>query len=138
MAIIRYRPFWPEFDEDFFNLPDKMMGFTPAVDIYEDKDNVIVESPLAGLDPEKVNIEIEDNVLKISGASEKKSEVDEKNYYRKEIRAGSFYRAVALPKAVEGSKAEATFDKGILKVVIPKKEEARPKKIAIKAKKAAK
>lgn len=137
MAIIKYRPFWPDFDEDFFSLPDKM-GFTPAVDVYEDKDNVIVESPLAGIDPEKVNIEIEDNVLKISGQEEKKSEVDEKNYYRKEIRSGSFYRAISLPKAVHGEKAEASFDKGVLRITVPKKEEAKPKKIAIKAKKALK
>ena len=132
MAIIKWNPYWPDwFDEDM-RFPTQMASFTPAVDIYEDKDNVVVEAPLAGIDPAKVNIEIEDNVLKISGKSEKKTEVDEKNFYRKEIRSGSFYRVVALPKAVNGSKAVATFDKGILKITIPKKEEAKPKKVTIK------
>jgi len=134
MAIIKYRPFWPDFDEEFFNLPSEMVNFTPAVDVYEDKDNIIVESPLAGIDPEKVDIEIEDNVLKISGKQERKTEVDEKDYYRKEIRSGSFYRSIALPKAVEGDKAEAQFNNGILEITIPKKEEAKPKKIKVKAK----
>ncbi len=135
MAIIKYSPFLPEFDEEFFNLPSEMSKFTPAVDIYEDKNNLIVEAPLAGINPEKVNIEIEDNLLKISGQQEKKTEVDEKEYYRKEIRSGSFYRAIALPKAVDGDKAKAEFKDGILKVIVPKKEEARPKKITIKVEK---
>ena len=135
MAIIKYRPFWPDFDEEFFSLPSEMVNFTPAVDVYEDKDNVVVESPLAGIDPDKVNIEIEDNVLKISGQQEKKTEVDEKEYYRREVRSGAFYRAVALPKAVDGDKAEAEFKDGMLKITVPKKEEAKPKKIAVKAKK---
>jgi len=132
MAIIKWSPFWPDWLDEEAGFPSQMVSFTPAVDIYEDKDNVVVEAPLAGIDPEKVNIEIEDNVLKISGKSEKKSEVDEKNFYRKEIRSGSFYRAVALPKAVSGDKAEASFDKGILKITVPKKEEAKPKKVTIK------
>ncbi|MDZ7798112.1 MAG: Hsp20/alpha crystallin family protein [Patescibacteria group bacterium] len=135
MALIKYRPFWPDFDEDFFKLPSEMGNFTPAVDVYEEKDNVIVESPLAGIDPEKVDIEIEDNVLKISGQQEKETEVEEKDYYRKEVRSGSFYRSVPLPKAVDGPKAEAEFKDGMLKITVPKREEAKPKKIKVKAKK---
>ncbi|MBI4426680.1 MAG: Hsp20/alpha crystallin family protein [Candidatus Kerfeldbacteria bacterium] len=133
MAIIPYRSVWPDLD-DFFGGFD-LMNFTPAVNIYEDKDHVMVETPLAGIDPDKVDIEIEDNVLKISGSTESKSEVDDKDkhYYRKEIRSGSFYRAVALPKAVDGSKAEAHYSKGILKISIPKKEEAKPRSIKVKA-----
>ena len=135
MAIIKYRPFWPDFDEEFQNLSTEIAKFTPAVDVYEDNDNVIVESPLAGINPDKVSIEIEDNVLKISGKQEKKTEVDEKEYYRKEVRSGSFYRAVVLPKAVDYSKANAEFKDGMLKITVPKKEEAKPRKIAIKVKK---
>lgn len=137
MPIIKWTPMDRLFDE-FFNgsfLP-AMPGraFTPAMDVYEDNDDVVVETPLAGVDPTKVNIEIEDNVLTVSGSAEHQSEVEEKNYYRKEVRSGSFYRAVALPKAVKGDVAQATFDKGLLTIRIPKAEEAIPKKIAIKAK----
>ena len=77
---------------------------------------------------------MEDNVLHVSGSNEHKSEVDEKNYYRKEVRYGAFNRVVALPKAVVGDKADATFDKGILKITMPKAEEAKPKSIKVKAK----
>ena len=106
---------------------------TPAVDVYEDNDRVIVETPLAGVDPSKVSIEIEDNILKISGQSDHKTEVDDKNYYRKEVRYGAFYRAVALPKAVIGEKAEANYKDGVLKIAIPKADEAKPRRITIKA-----
>lgn len=132
MALVPYRSILPDFDDVFAGFD--LMNFTPAVDVYEDKDNVIIETPLAGIDPSKVEIEIEDNILKISGSSESKTEVDDKDkhYYRKEIRHGSFYRAVALPKSVEGSKAEAAFKNGILTITIPKSERAKPRAIKVK------
>ena len=110
-------------------------GFTPAVDIYEDKNNIIIETQLGGIDPEKVDISIENNVLLIKGESEKKSEVEDKNYYRKEIRRGSFYRSVALPIEVDGDKASAINEDGILKITIPKASETKPKIIKIENKK---
>jgi len=118
---------------------DKMLsefnqaGFTPAVDIYEDKNNVFVETQLAGVDPEKVNISIENDVLVIKGEGEKKSEVEDKNYYRKEIRRGSFYRSVALPTHVLGEKASAEAIDGVLKISIPKATGGKPKTIKIKS-----
>lgn len=111
-------------------MPQQIMN--PALDVYEDKDQVIVETPLVGIDPAKVNIEIEDNILKISGQSSHKSEVDDKSYYRKEVRYGSFYRAISLPKAVMGDNAQANYKDGILKISVPKAEEAKPKKITMK------
>jgi HSP20 family protein len=140
MAIIRWTPLLEPFEEMDKMLTDFMpaamqpgqMGFMPAVDMYEDKDSVTVETQLAGIDPEKVNISIENDVLTIRGESEKKSEVDEKNYYRKEIRRGSFYRSLPLPAHVIGEKAEASATDGVLKVVIPKAPEVKPKTIKIK------
>lgn len=133
MSLIPYRTMFPNlFDDDLAGFD--LVNFTPAVNVSEDRDTVIVEAPLAGIDPSKVDIEIEDNVLKISGSSEQKSEVDDKDrhYYRKEIRTGSFYRVVTLPKTVEGAKAEASFKNGILTVSIPKSETAKPRSIKIK------
>ncbi len=106
---------------------------TPAVDVYEDANNVVVEAPLVGIKPADVSIEIEDNILKISGKSEHTTEVDDKNYFRREIRSGAFYRAVALPKSVVGDKAAAAYKDGILKITVPKAEAAKPKKITITA-----
>lgn len=143
MAIIRWRPMWEPTDmdqmfENFQGMTDKIMNFTPAVDVYQDKDNVIVEAPLAGVDPNDVNVSVENDVLKIEGKSEHKSEVDDQNYYRKEVRYGSFYRAIALPTHVKSDKANAIFENGLLKVIIPKAEEAKPKTIKVQVKKALK
>ena len=139
-ALIRWAPFLEPFEEmdkmlnEFSGVPGKA-GFTPAVDMYEDKNNVIVETQLAGIDPEKVEISIENDVLCIKGQSEKKSEIEEKNYYRKEIRRGSFYRSIPLPTHVLGDRAVATADDGVLKISIPKAQERKPKTIKIETKK---
>ena len=142
MSLIKWTPFLSEFDD-----MDKMMesmlpavrgnqfGFTPAVDMYEDKDNIVVETQLGGIDPEKVDISIENNILTIKGESEKKSEVDDKNYYRKEIRRGSFYRSIPLPTKVDGDAASAVNEDGVLKITVPKAAEIKPKTIKIQNKK---
>ena len=138
MAIIKWTPFLEPFEDmekmlsDWPALSSGQSGFTPAIDVYEDKNNVIVETQLAGIDPEKVDVSIENDVLSIKGESEKKSEVEDKNYYRKEIRRGSFYRSVALPAHVLGDKAGAEAIDGVLKITIPKAQEAKPKRIEIK------
>jgi HSP20 family protein len=111
------------------------LGFTPAIDMYEDKENIIVETQLGGINPENIDISIENNILSIKGESEKKSEIDEKNYYRKEIRRGSFYRTVSLPTKVDGDSAKAINEDGILKITIPKAPELKPKTIKIENKK---
>jgi len=141
MSLIKWNPFLGEGYglDDMDKLVNEFLpavrggqyGFTPALDMYEDKDNIIVETQLAGIDPEKVSISIENDVLCIKGESERQSEVEEKNYYRKEIRRGSFYRSVPLPAKVDGEKATAITEDGILKIMIPKAPEAQPKNIKI-------
>ena len=124
-----------EFDKFFEDgLTHGSHGFVPALDVYQDKDNVIVETPLPGINAEDVNISVENDVLTIEGKSEKKSEVDEKDYYRKEVRFGGFHRAVALPSSVNGERASAEYKDGVLKITIPKEERAKPKQIKISAK----
>lgn len=143
MSLIKWSPF---LSDNYFDDMDKMIsefmpisrgnkGFMPAVDMYEDNDNVVVETQLAGIDLEKIDIFIENDVLCIKGEGEKKTEVEEKNYYRKEIRRGNFYRSIPLPTRVDGDKASAVAEEGILKIYIPKASEAKPKSIKIKTKK---
>ncbi|MFH1192444.1 MAG: Hsp20/alpha crystallin family protein [bacterium] len=138
MAIIRWSPMLEPFEDmdKFFTdfTPAVSKGFAPAVDIYQDKDNVIVEVPLAGIDPKKVDVSIENDVLTVRGDMEKKTEIDEKNYYRKEIKRGSFYRAVSLPTHVLGDKSRANYENGVLRVEIPKAPEAKPKMIKVDVK----
>lgn len=136
--IIKWTPFLEPFEEmdkmfsDFMPAAGGYTGYMPAVDVYQDKDKVYVETQLAGIDPEKVDVSIENDVLIIKGENEKKSEVEDKNYYRKEIRRGSFYRSVPLPSHVAGDKATAEAVNGILKISVPKAPEAKPKTIKIK------
>lgn len=140
MSLIKWSPFFDSFDDmdkNFGNLMPSVrsnQNFMPAIDMYEDKDNVIVETELSGIDPTKVDISIENNILSIKGEGEKQSEIDEKNYYRKEIHRGSFYRNVPLPTHVQGNLAKAVAESGVLKIIIPKAPEALPNKIKIETK----
>lgn len=141
MSLVKWTPIspmWDPFDdvERMFDFPASraLRAFVPAMDVYQDAENVYVETALPGVDPEKVEIAIENDVLTIKGTSEKKSEVDDKNYYRKEVQRGSFYRSVALPTHVVGDRATAEFTDGLLKVTAPKAEEVKPKTIKVKVK----
>ena len=137
MSITRWSPFFMEpFEEmEKFIHASGSEGFAPAVDVYETKDSVVVEAPLAGVDPKDVEISIENDVLTIKGETKKESEVDDKNYYRKELRSGSFFRSVALPAHVMSDQAQAESVEGLLKITIPKAPEAKPKSIKVKVKK---
>ncbi|MFA5062127.1 MAG: Hsp20/alpha crystallin family protein [Patescibacteria group bacterium] len=99
-------------------------AFVPAMDMYETDKDVVVKLPLAGIKPEDVSISVEKGVLVIKGGSKNEHEVDEKNYYRKEIRSGAFYREVALPTAVLEDKVSAEFQDGVLKITAPKAEKS--------------
>ena len=134
MSLIKWTPMLDPFNELDRWFEDGPRSFAPAVDVYEDENNVYVETPLPGIDPEKVEIAIENDVLTMQGSAEKKSEVDEKNYYRKEVRHGSFHRAVALPASVKSDKAEANYANGVLKISVPKEERAKPKKVKVNIK----
>lgn len=138
MPLIPWRPWlwrpWEElekwFEEEWPEI--KSAEFIPPVDIYEKGNNLIVETPITGIEPEKVDISVEDNTLILKGKSEKKSEVEDKNYYRKEVRYGSFYRAVTLPTKVVGEKATATYEDGLLRITIPKAVPTKAKKLKVK------
>ena len=130
MPLIPWKPaFDPFSDMDEFMrqmaplAPLQQRGIIPPIDMYQTKDAVVVETPLAGVDPEKVSVTVENGLLTIKGSMEKKTEVDEKDYYRKEVRSGSVFRQVSLPARVLEGKAEATYDNGMLKIRIPKAAE---------------
>ena len=106
-------------------------GFVPDIDVYEDKENVFVETSLAGVRPEDVGVSVEKNVLTLQGSSKKEHEVEEKNYYRKEMRSGSFFRQIVLPAPVKESEVKAEFEDGVLKVTCPKDTPSETKKIKV-------
>lgn len=143
MSLIKWSPLFYEPFEDVDKMFERMGAMTPRlpssimppVDMYETDASVVVETPLAGVDPNKIEISIDNGILSIKGASERKTEVDDKNYYRKEVRYGTIYRQVPLPTRVVDGKAEASFENGILKIVVPKAEEKKAIKVNVTMKK---
>lgn len=106
-----------------------------SINMYEQGDNIIVELSVPGFKKDNFDINIENNVLTVSAQSEITEEDDDKdkNYYYKEVQKASFSRSVQLPIRVNAENTSATYTDGILKVELPKAEEAKPKKISIKA-----
>lgn len=78
---------WSPFLDTFENLENA--NFLPAIDVYEDHDKVVVEASLAGISPEDVNVSVKDDIFSLEGTRKETSEIDEKNYYRKEVRTGT-------------------------------------------------
>ncbi len=106
-------------------------GYVP-LDMYETDNDVVVQASLPGVKPEDVDITITGETLTIRGESRHEEEEKKRNYYRQETWYGSFARSITLPTQVESDKAEATFENGVLKLTIPKAEEAKPKMIKVK------
>ena len=131
-GLIHWDPFHEianGWEDDFFS-----GDYIPALDVYQDKDNVIVEMDAPGIDVNKIDISVENDVLTVSGKREEKNEVKREDYYKREVRSGSFSRSVILPMQVKGDQADASFKKGVLKITLPKADEVKPKKIAVKVK----
>lgn len=150
MAIVRWDPF-----RDLINLQDEVnrlfrrsffreaepvtgametaVTWAPAVDIYETDDNLTVEAELPGLEAKDIEISLEDDILHIKGERKFTGEVKEENYHRIERAYGYFERNVPLPRKVEEGKVVATVIDGVLRIEMPKAEEAKPRQIPIKA-----
>jgi HSP20 family protein len=106
-------------------------SWTPSVDVIETEDTIKLKAELAGMDPKDISIEVQDNVLTVSGERRFEEEVKEDKYYRIERRYGSFSRSIALPQTADEEKIQAKYDNGVLEVTVPKAEIAKPKKIAV-------
>ena len=113
--------------------PTAAGSWMPSMDVYETEDAIIATVELPGVDPDAVEVAVEDSTLTISGSREFSSEVKEESFHRIERRYGSFSRAIALPQTADTEKVKAAFDKGVLTVEVPKVEKAKPKRIQIKA-----
>ena len=107
---------------------------SPALDLYQTDDDVVVKAALPGMKADDVQINITGDVLGIKGDMKEKNETKEKNYHIREQRWGSFERSVMLPTSVVSDKAKAEFEDGILTITLPKAEEVKPKIVTVKAK----
>ena len=123
----------------FFDTPTTTGGgnggavrrWIPSMDLVETEEHFVLRADLPGLSEEDVSIELEDNVLTVSGERKAEHEEKKEGFYRVERSFGQFRRSLTLPEGVDADKIAATFDKGVLEVRIPKPEERKPRKVAI-------
>lgn len=103
----------------------------PAMDLVEEDDHFVLRADLPGLSEEDVNVELEDNVLSISGERKSEHEDRKEGYYRIERASGSFSRSLTLPEGIDPERIQARFEKGVLEVRVPKPEQRKPRRVAI-------
>jgi HSP20 family protein len=143
MAVVRWSPLTElaSLQNDMARMADTFFGsrpgnggsssWLPAVDVTETDEELILSFDLPGLQEDEINVELEDNVLTVSGQRERKHERKGDNYFRWERRFGQFARSIALPAGVSENEINATYRNGVLEVHVPKPEEHKPKKIQI-------
>jgi HSP20 family protein len=106
-------------------------SFIPPVDVYEDEQNLVLKLEVPGLNEEDINVSLENETLTVQGERKFEKEEKEENFHRIERRYGSFSRTFKLPNTVDSDKVEASYEKGILKISLAKKAEAKPKQIKV-------
>jgi HSP20 family protein len=105
--------------------------FAPPVDVYEDEHNITLKIEVPGIDEKDIDVQIENNTLTVNGERKFEKEEKEENYRRVERQYGSFTRSFTLPNTVDPEHVQAHYDKGILKIQLAKKAEAKPKQIKV-------
>jgi HSP20 family protein len=145
MAVVRWDPF-----RDLGMLQDRMnrlfddagrtwrndepaatTSWSPAVDIFETEGEIVVKAELPGMDRKDITLHLENNVLSLRGERKFEKETKDENYHRIERSYGTFSRSFAIPATVDEEKIRADYKDGVLKIILPKKEQAKPKQIKI-------
>src|SRR5919109_2456045 len=106
-------------------------SFAPAVDVYEDEHNVTLKIEVPGIDEKDIDVRVENNTLTVHGERKFEKEEKEENYRRIERQYGSFTRSFTLPSTVDPNNVQANYEKGVLKIKLAKKAEAKPKQIKV-------
>lgn len=139
--VVRWNPVNPvslfnEFDR-LFERPSLQQNtsrdWSIALDVVEKDDNYMIKATVPGINPDELEITLEDGVLTLKGEIKSDEEVEEAKYHVRERRYGSFSRSIRFPVAVNGDAVEATYNNGILSLNVPKAEAVKPKRITINA-----
>ena len=109
----------------------EFLGWTPAFDVYEEKDNFVVKAELPGMKKEDINVSLHDGDLIISGERKHDTKSEGTEVYRAERFFGKFQRSVTLPTTVAANNVKAEYKDGVLTVTLPKSEEAKPRQIEV-------
>ena len=102
-----------------------------AADLYETDESVVAELAIPGFKPEDITIDVVDDILTVSGETKQEEAADKRQYHWRQLRRGAFSQSLSLPSEVDADKAQAKFDNGMLTVILPKAEAAKPKRIQI-------
>ena len=133
--LVRPEPFTSDFNRLFDTLfqtaNTSSQRWAPAMDLVEADDHFVLKADLPGLSEDDVAIEVQDGTLTVSGERKAENEKREKGWYRLERSFGRFSRSLTLPEGVDADKIEASFDKGVLEIRIPKPEERKPRRVQI-------
>ena len=146
MTVTRWDPFQDllSVQQEMNQLFDRIFGRTepaarpagqawaPPLDIAEHEDAYVVTVELPGVKPEELDVSLENGMLTIQGERRFEGESSGRTWHRVERRYGAFRRSVSLPAQVQADKIEAAFDSGLLRITVPKAEEARPRKIQVR------
>jgi HSP20 family protein len=133
--LMKPDPFTTDFERLFNTLFDRSQAaqrWVPAMDLVEAEDQFLLRADLPGLTDDDVNIEVRDNALTIAGERKAEHEQREKGWYRLERQFGRFSRSISLPEGINADAIDASFRDGVLEIKIPKPEERKPRRIAIK------
>ena len=125
------------FDDAFtrpLSVRDGWTMVSPAIDMYQTDNEVVVKASIPGLKAEDVQINVSSDVLTLKGEVRQEEERQDKAWHIREHRFGSFERSIALPTDVKSDKAEAMFENGILTITLPKADEVKPRTITVKTK----
>lgn len=121
-----------QFDRMFGQLEGRERAWTPAIDVTQGENNMVIHADLPGIGSEEVKIEVEDDIITISGEHHENVEEKGKRYVRRERRSGSFSRSIALPPGVDAKKIKASSHDGVVEVTIPIPKEAKKEKVEVK------
>ena len=112
-------------------LKPEMGVIVPNIEMYDRKNEIVLKAELPGVDKENIDLTITKDSITLKGEVKKEEEIKEEDYYASERSYGSFTRTIALPAEVDSEKSKASFKNGVLEIVLPKREEAKPKEIKI-------
>ncbi len=121
------------FDDVYGDVNPAMKRWDLAIDLAEKNDAFVVKASLPGIDPNDLDITVEDDVLIIKGETKEDKTIEEANYHLRERRVGAFTRSLRLPTAINADKIEASYENGVLILNVPKAEAVKPKKIAVRS-----
>ncbi len=125
--------FWDSFFEGGLRKRgEEVAEWFPLLDVSETKNDLVVKTEVPGLDPKDIEISLTEGVLTIKGEKKQEKEENEENYHLIERSFGSFSRSIRLPREVQADKISASYKNGVLKIVLPKSEEAKKREIKIK------